>query len=105
MNDIYRQYVEEHSQIRIVGSLINEAIYPFKSGLVTMWVEQDFYFPRAKIHIICETFENDEAIIDGEELYLLPMEMMGEWVGERAGAYFLSLMNESVPDTIVLSEN
>lgn len=99
-------YLGARSPGQIISAMVADAIYPFNPGLVTMWVEQDFDFLKTNIHVTSSTFVDDEAVIDGRMLYAIATEAdMAVLIGEQAGAYFANLMNESVPDTIVLGEN
>lgn len=91
---------------KLVNDTICSYIKPFSPGLVELYViTPDSLTRNAVVRVTSTTFE-EEFIIDGSSLYLLPSEAsMALWIGEQAGKYFAGLMNEPVPATIVLGEN
>jgi hypothetical protein len=91
----------------IVRREVAHFIRPFNPGAVFVEISSSVVLRDPVIHVSSSTFTDDIFVMDGRELYLMRNDIneLAAYVGVRAGQYFVSRMDEPVPDNVHLGEN
>ena len=97
--------IDSRTPTQLVSREIEYQIRPFDPGIVELHIlQREGIDPD--IIITSSSFIDNEFVIGGRHLYALAsVEDMAVSLGMQAGLYFRSLMNEDVPDNIILGED
>ena len=86
---------------QIIRQYANEVLKPYDVGALNFWVGE------VNIKVLCSLFIDDVFVMPRDHIAMsgsLDEDYLASWLGHRVGLYFQSLMNEPVPDNIILGE-
>lgn len=102
ISEIHRELVNRSDQmiIHVANHEIMDAMAPFTPGLVTY--ELLYSGMDRRIRIQCSTLVDDIFETSADDIMLMDTYAIGGWLGSQAGEFFRGLMNEPVPDNVIL---